>query len=234
MQVSKRHHYTPRYYLKRFENDAGAVWRFDKDTSEIVSGNNERFGFKKHWNTLRKPPSGYDVDWAEKQIARIDGYASGIIKEIVAGRFPRDIRPLALALSFMIHNQPRLMQEMKTQHPDQVSLWSDDHWLIVMLKTSLDNWQDYVPLYYAINVIEEGSDQRFMTSGNPLIDFENKPTMLLPLSSQHCLFLSHDPVHHGWSPRSIVCSEEMVSGINGRIRENAWQYIYSCRPDFSD
>ena len=174
MQISKRHHYTPRYYLKRFENDEGAVWRFDIDTQQIVRGNNERFGFKKYWNTMRNPPSGYDVDWAEKQIAQIDGFASGVIRELVSGRFPKDIRPLAVALSLMVHNQPRLMKEMQTKHPHQVNHWSEDHWLIVMLRASLENWKSYVPLFYVIYAIEEGSKQRFMTSGNPLIDFEKK------------------------------------------------------------
>jgi hypothetical protein len=31
MMVSKRHHYTPRYYLKRFETDAGALWRLERN-----------------------------------------------------------------------------------------------------------------------------------------------------------------------------------------------------------
>lgn len=234
VQVSKRHHYTPRYYLKRFENDAGALWRLDKDTGAIVAGNNDRFGFKKRWNTLRNPPPGYDADWAEQQIARIDGLASGVVRDILDGRFPDDIRPLALALSFMVHNQPRLMREMKVAHPDQVGRWSDDHWLIVLLKTSLDNWQDYVPLYYAVNVIDESSDLRFMTASNPLIDFGNLPTMLLPLSSKRCLFLSRDPAHQDWKPRFIRCDAGMVAGINAKVRENAWQYVYSCRPDFTD
>ena len=204
MQISKRHHYTPRYYLKRFENDEGAVWRFDIDTQQIVRGNNERFGFKKYWNTMRNPPSGYDVDWAEKQIAQIDGFASGVIRELVSGRFPKDIRPLAVALSLMVHNQPRLMKEMQTKHPHQVNHWSEDHWLIVMLRASLENWKSYVPLFYVIYAIEEGSKQRFMTSGNPLIDFEKKKPccFLCPASTA---FSCRTIQHTMESRRSILC-----------------------------
>ncbi len=233
VQVSKRHHYTPRYYLKRFETEAGAIWRLDKDSDTVVLGNSERFGFKKRWNTLRNPPPGYDTDWAEKQIARIDGYASGIIMEILKGRFPHDISPLALAISFMIHNQPRLMRELKAEHPEKVGHWSEDQWLVVMLRTALDNWRDYVPRYYAVNVISDDSDARFLTSSNPLIDFTNKPTMLLPLSSKCCLFLSHDPAHGGMRPIFTDCSPELVVGINEMTHKNAWQYVYSCHPDFA-
>lgn len=232
MPVSKRHHYTPRYYLKRFENDSGKMWRLDRENGDVASGNNERFGFKNRWNTLRNPPSGYEPDWAEKQIASIDGYASKVITEILDGQFPEDIRPLALAISFMHHNQPRLMRELQAKHAEEVELWSDDYWLVVKLRTALDNWQPYVPLYYAVNVIEPNSDARFLTSSNPLIEFTNKPTMLLPLSSKHCLFLSHDPAHQSMRPIFTVPSLETVTGINRMTTKNAWQYVYSCTPSF--
>ena len=163
MTVSKRHHYTPRYYLKRFETEAGALWRLDSETGKITKGNNERFGFKTRWNSLRNPPPGYAPDWAEKQIAVIDGMASKVITEILEGQFPADIRKLAMAISFMHHNQPRLRRELETVHPDKVGHWSEDYWLVVRLKTALDNWESYVPLYYALNVIPPGSDQRFLT-----------------------------------------------------------------------
>ena len=39
MNVSKRHHYTPRYYLRRFENADGALWRLDHETGVVTSGN---------------------------------------------------------------------------------------------------------------------------------------------------------------------------------------------------
>ena len=160
MTVSKRHHYTPRYYLKRFETEAGALWRLDSETGKITKGNNERFGFKKRWNSLRNSPPGYAPDWAEKQIAVIDGMASKVITEILEGQFPADIRKLAMAISFMHHNQPRLPRELETVHPDKVGRWSEDYWLVVRLKTALDNWESYVPLYYALNVIPPGSDRR--------------------------------------------------------------------------
>jgi len=234
MTVSKRHHYTPRYYLRRFENADGALWRLDHETGVVTSGNNERFGFKNRWNTLRNPPTGYASDWAEKQIAVIDGFASKIIAEILDGRFPADISKLAVAISFMHHNQPRLRRELEAVHADKVGHWSEDHWLVVRLKTALDNWRTYVPLCYAVNVIPPERDQRFLTSSNPLIDFNNKPTMLLPLSSRHCLFLSNDPAHANFRPQFTTCDVEMVAGINRMTRKNAWQYLYSCSSSFSE
>lgn len=234
MNMSRRHHYTPRYYLKRFEADDGALWRLDTETGAVTRGNNERFGFKNRWNTLRNPPPGYAPDWAEKQIAVIDGFASKVIAEILAGAFPADIRKLALAISFMHHNQPRLRRELETAHPDKVGRWSEDHWLVVRLKTALDNWQAYVPLYYAVNVIPPGSGQRFLTSSNPLIDFTSKPTMLLPLSSRHCLFLSHDPAHRDFRPLIRMPGAEEVAGINRMTIKNTWQYLYSCSDSFAE
>jgi hypothetical protein len=234
MTVSKRHHYTPRYYLKRFETKAGALWRLDSETGKITKGNNARFGFKKRWNSLRNPPPGYAPDWAEKQIAVIDGMASKVITEILEGQFPADIRKLAMAISFMHHNQPRLRRELETVHPDKVGHWSEDYWLVVRLKTALDNWENYVPLYYALNVIPPDSDQRFLTSSNPLIDFTNKPTMLLPLSSRHCLFLSNDPAHRNFGPVTRTPGAEEIAGINRMTIKNAWQYLYSSTESFAE
>lgn len=234
MNVSKRHHYTPRYYLKRFENEAGALWRLDNESGLITSGNNERFGFKNRWNTLRKPPPGYEPDWAEKKIAEIDGLASKVVADILSGHFLVDIRKIALAISFMDHNQPRLRRELEEVHADKVGEWSEDYWLVARLHAALNNWQQYVPLHYTLNEIPIGSELRFLTSSNPLIDFANKPTMLLPLSSRHCLFMSNDPAHAHFQPRVHPCDAEMVAGINRMTIKNAWQYVYSCSEDFAE
>ena len=61
-----------------------------------------------------------------------------------------------------------------------------------------------------------------------------KPTMLLPLSSRHCLFLSNDPAHANFCPQFTTCDVEMVAGINRMTRKNAWQYLYSCSSSFSE
>ena len=234
MSTSKRHHYTPRYYLKRFENENGSLWRLDSETGVITSGNNARFGYKNHWNTLHNPPAGYAADWAEKEIARIDGLASQVIAQILNGDFPSDIRPLAVAVSFMNYNQPRLMREIQDKHADKVESWNNDYWLVFKLKAALDNWKDYAPLYYALTTIDSRKSARFLTSSNPLIDFSNMPTMLLPISSRHCLFLSHDPIHESMNPISIDCEDDMIQGINQMTIKNAWQYIYSSTPNFSE
>lgn len=80
----------------------------------------------------------------------------------------------------------------------------------------------------------EHNDQRFLTSSNPLIDVTNKPTMLLPLSSRHCLFLSNDPAHARFRPQFTTCDTDMVAGINRRTRKNAWHYLYSCSASFAE
>ncbi|WP_404338896.1 DUF4238 domain-containing protein [Sphingomonas sp. MMS12-HWE2-04] len=111
---------------------------------------------------------------------------------------------------------------------------SDDHALLVMLQTVIATWRDYVPLYYAVYVIDEGSDARFLTSRNPLVDFENRPTRLLPLSSRHCLFLSQDPEHARFKRQFMRCDRNMVSEFNRMALRNAWQYVYSRTPDFKE
>jgi len=233
MQLTKRHHYTPRYYLKRFENADGALWRLDTETGQIAKGNNERFGFKNNWNRLRNPPFGYAPDWAERQIAQIDGHASAVIAEILAGNFPKDIGALAAAISFMLYNQPRLMREIDATHAAETAHWTEDHRLIVKLRTAIDNAKSYIPLYYALKFIGDDLEgARFLTSSNPVIDFENKPTMFLPLSSRHCLFMSFDPAHEHFRPGTIACDAPLIAEINKLTVRNSWHYVYSSTPDF--
>jgi len=56
----------------------------------------------------------------------------------------------------------------------------------------------------------------------------------MPISSRHCLFLSHDAVHGRFAPKFMPCRREIVLGINGLTRLDAWQYLYSSTPDFGD
>jgi hypothetical protein len=207
----------------------------DRESGAIVRGNNERFGFKKHWNTLRNPPAGYAPDWAERRIAEIDGLAATEIARLLKGDFTSDLGPLACAIAFMTHNNPRVMDELDKHHADEVAHWSEDHRLVVRLNTVIKGWREYVPTFYAVHVIDpEMCDARFLTSSNPLVDFSNKPTHLLPISSRHCLFLSHDPQHRDFSRNFLKCEREMVAGINSMTMKNAWQYVYSCTPEFSE
>lgn len=232
--ISKRHHYTPRYYLSRFQDEDGALWRLDQQSAAITRGNKAHFGYKKHWNTLHNPPDGYQADWAEKRLSEVDRAASIILERILSGDLPKDIIALAYAISFMQNNQPRIKQDLQENYADKVQHWTDDFWLVARIKTALDSGQSYKPVHYSVQTIdEEDDDSRFLTSSNPLIEFENMPTKLLPLSSRHCLFLSYDQRFAGVAPRLVKCDRETVKGINRRTIENSWQYIYSCTPDFS-
>jgi hypothetical protein len=230
---SKRHHYTPRYYLKRFEDDNGALWRKDQESGDFKSGNSSHFGYKKHWNTLRHPPTGYEPDWAEKRLAEIDKFASATIQRILSGEFPKDIRPLAYAISFMKNNQPRLRRELETSHADQVRNWSDDHWLIARFNAAFKDAPNYVPTHYSVQTIDgQDHDICFLTSSNPLIEFENKPSKLMPLSKRHCLFLSYDPSFAQFEPKFVGCDHASVAEINRLTLQNSWQYVYSSVPEF--
>ena len=211
------------------------MWRLDRKTGGIVRGNNERFGFKRHWNTLRNPPPGFAPDWAEQRIAEIDGLAAAEIARLLQGDLSGDLRALACAVAFMTHNNPSVMRDLDENHADEVQHWSDDYRLIVKLHTAVKVWPEYVPIYYAVHTIDPViTDARFLTSSNPLIDFSNKPTRLLPLSSRHCLLLSHDPGHRNFKPTIMTCERDMIAGINKKTMENAWQYVYSCTPDFRE
>jgi Protein of unknown function (DUF4238) len=232
MGKSKRHHYNPRYYLKNFENSKGYLWRFEKLSEQIVLGDNNSFGVKKHWNTLKNPPEGVAPDWAENRISQVDYYASLVVSKIVSGQFPSDIQPLALAISLMENHQPRLKKELQTTESIKVQDWTDDYFLCVSLSAALREWKNYLPDSYTVLIIPQESDLRFLTSSNPLISIDNKPDMFFPVSSKHCLFMDFKAGSLKKSPSRMRPDENLVADINGMIIANSWEYVYSMRADF--
>jgi hypothetical protein len=233
--VSVRHHYTPRYYLERFENHDGAMWRRENETGRIVKGNSDHFGYKKHWNTQAEPPVGMSADWAEKKLSEIDALSAAVVKQIVAGHLPADIRALACAVAFMKYNQPSMQKHLNSHNEQEVSHWSNDHWLISRLGTAVADWESYIPYHYSVYVINEADERnRFLTASNPLIEMENQLIKLLPISNRHCLMMMYDPQFEGCAPYAKNCDSETVAGINQLILKNSWQYVYSCRSDFAE
>lgn len=234
MPHPKKHHYNPRYYLVRFESDDRKLWRFDKDSSTRVQGNAKSLGYEKFWNRLKAPPANFDANWAEYRIGDIDDASATVISRIISGDLPDNIAPLAAAISFMQNHQPRLKRQLQLEHRERVATWTDDHFLIAGVAAALANWREYIPANYVVLTLPECRPKwRFLTSSNPLISYENKPRMLLPISSKHCLLLNNglDLVQYGNGHMSIE-DKDLLSGINRQIIENSWQYVYSCRPDF--
>jgi hypothetical protein len=229
---STKHHYTPRYYLRRFESAEGKIWRRDVETGAVVTGNHNHFGYKNHWNRLRSPPPGYEPDWAEKRIAEIDGLASVTVKKLVEGEFPENIRPLVCAIGFMKMHQPRLQRELELEHPEITASWSPDFKLVASISAAIDEGKRLEPLGYSILRIEDDKGMRFLTSSNPLVDFDNKPTKFFPISNRDCLLLTYNPMLARFPPRFMAVTADMVQGINEIALRNSWQYVYSCRGDF--
>jgi hypothetical protein len=230
---SVKHHYNPRYYLKRFENPDGALWRWDVETKTMVRGSGDHLGLQKHWNRLENPPEGYAIDWAETRLAEIDGFASQFLHKLLDGKFPRDLRALACAISFMENHQPRLRREVEQQNDEAWSRHSNDMKLIISLTAALRHAPDYVPLTYMIlDAGETQPQRRFLTASNPLVSFDNKMDRFFPISSRYCLFLIHQPDLAAATPKFTPCGDETLAGINGLILKSSWHYIYSCRPDF--
>ena len=233
MSLSKRHHYNPRYYLKRFQSPEGLIWRLDIEDGSIVAGSRDTFGLKSNWNTLEKPPTGYAPDWAEQKISEIDSSAASALKLIDDGCLHVNFLPIACAISFMQLNQPRLKLELENAAPSEVRSWSRDHWLVARIQAGLNGGPTYVPTAYSVLKISSSDGHlRFLSSSNPLIEMQNLPTKFFPMSSRKCLVLSYDPSHAGMPPQSLQCDEAQVRDLNRMTLKNAWKYVYSETSDF--
>lgn len=233
MTSPKRHHFTPRYYLKRFENCDGKIWRFDKKNNAIVKGDHMSFGVKKHWNRLQNPPEGFDPLWAETRLAEIDGHASKVIERLANGDLSVDLTALSYAMSFMQHHQPHLKNSVQLSHSDAVSEWTDDWFLIVLMKTALQEAKNYVPRSYSIlQIPDEKKGTRFLTSSNPVVEFNNKSTMFFPLTKNHCLIMFNEDRYDFIKPSFRTVEKAEIKGINALILKNSWQYTYSSTESF--
>jgi len=235
MNISKRHHYNPQYYLKKFANSKKQLWRLDKESGKIVCGSSEKFGLKKNWNTLQVEQSERSADWIEGKISKIDHFAAQTLGKIVDGKLPEDIRPLCAAISFMQNHQPRLKRELIESNSKEVSDWSNDTFLIAGVKSALRDYERYVPKSYIVYEIDSSKpDWHFLTSSNPLIEFSDNSMKFFPVSKKHCMFLNNDvKLAQIGSQYFGVDSEEIVRGVNRRTVENSWQYVYSPTSDFS-
>lgn len=223
MNDPKRHHDNPSYYLERFQDENGKLWRLDKTTDQVVEGSAKTLGYKKYWNRLRNPPVGVDANFVEHRLAEVDDASAKVISQIIGRNPPDSIAPLAAAIAFMQNHQPRLKQSLKEDHADEVTNWNDDHFLLAGISSALKNWREYIQANFAVLTLPESDPAiRFLTSSNPPIAYENRPRIFLPISISHCLLLNGGDdllwVGNGYMDLN---DRNLAAGINQHTINNA-------------
>lgn len=231
MSVSKRHHYNPRYYLRRFENAEGRLWRLDLDSGHVVCGSSDSFGFKKNWNSFSGNREGFEKDWLEKRISQIDDAAANELSSIVSEKFPERLTALPYAISFMQNHQPLVREHARQTAPEVVDNWPEDYYMITSARNAIVQAAEYQTETYTVSKIPDDLDARFLTSSNPLIKFYNKEMMFFPLSDRLCLMLNGPKADKSKLP--IPCGRETVEAINTLTKKNSWQYVFSNSSNFS-
>ena len=66
---SKLHHYVPRFYLRRFANENGLLWVWDKHTDGVFRTIPDRIAAEKHFYKIPElAEAGHDADVMERQL----------------------------------------------------------------------------------------------------------------------------------------------------------------------
>lgn len=87
--MEKRHHYVPRFLLRRFSQAADAenppIFQLDKATGRIVTVGVNDAAVIRHWNTLNNPPDGFSRTGLEAYLSLWEGVASVEINTLCQG-----------------------------------------------------------------------------------------------------------------------------------------------------
>lgn len=104
----KRHHYVPRFLLKRFSGEPGAknpaIWRLDKASGQAARSSIVNEAVISHFNRV-EAASGLTADSVETLLATIEGMASPLVTKLVRGQAPAPEERLNLALFVWLQQQ---------------------------------------------------------------------------------------------------------------------------------
>lgn len=81
-EISKRHHYLPRCYLKGFTHNGKQLFLYDKQKDVVRPGNIEHSFYLWDRNTMAIP-NGEKSDWLEKMYARIESDSAYLFPKII-------------------------------------------------------------------------------------------------------------------------------------------------------
>ena len=111
MEIAKRNHYLPRFYLKNFVFDAdGIFWVYYKGTEHPKPQTPINTGIEKNLYTVKQPDGTFDDSIEKSVLSPMEAIVNSKIKRLSEynGRLKEeDISDLSLFLSFMATRVPR-------------------------------------------------------------------------------------------------------------------------------
>lgn len=85
MSEPKLHHYVPQFYLKRFGDQSGRFFVWDKNTSKVFPARSGNVAAEKYFYRVAEfSGTGVDPFFLEKNLSKMEGDASTIHREILA------------------------------------------------------------------------------------------------------------------------------------------------------
>ena len=129
---SKRHHYLPQFYLKRFTDEEGLLCLFDRESKEFRRQQPVNTALRKHFYTVTDT-DGLKSDGIERMFSGLDSVACDVITRLDAHQtgwaHERERVSFAIFIAFFYARTPAFDQEqtalaeqlyrawMKANHP---------------------------------------------------------------------------------------------------------------------
>lgn len=98
MSTAKRHHYVPQFHLRRFADETGRLWAWDKQTDRIFQTEPGSVASATHFYRLTQyEPFGHDPLTMEKQLSGLEGEVASITADWLLrleGMAPFEVLPI--------------------------------------------------------------------------------------------------------------------------------------------
>lgn len=169
MSESKRHHYLPQFYLKKFCKDK-LVCVFDRKKSEYRFQQPINTAVKKHYYSLEDVPSDKIVN-IEKTLSQIESVGADIISKLENREklSLQDKKEFSLFLGFMMFRTPSF-EESVNANDERMYQWAADHIFSEDSKTKSKISLEFKQLYNKekpkIKIISRNSSLKHMVDAS--------------------------------------------------------------------
>jgi hypothetical protein len=102
VNVPRKHHYTPVFYLKNFAGPEGLLHIVSRRDGHRFCGTPESIGFEKDFYTIDEADPGDDPHAIERAFAEFEGDAAAVVQQVIATcKLPTDDDRLGILLNFV-------------------------------------------------------------------------------------------------------------------------------------
>jgi hypothetical protein len=199
MQKTKKQHYVPQFYLRRFAAENGELFVFDKFTGKVFQSNVKDVAQERYFYDFPEDIAGKDIDvqWVEKTLASMESKFSAVISQLLATKSKKIIsRRQKQALSLFVPIQSLRTRDFRNESVELIEKATQ-----AMLEAFSEHETDFNPDEYRVKFDEKlapvwhGEFMLNPATLNPLMAILNNHIWLIGLNqSKKPFYTSDNPI----------------------------------------